>query len=165
MKAACVETVDIDVECTFCKVAMRAYRGSGGQVRYHRCESCRRWVSSSYREVLGADAGFRARPQAPKADKEQVFTQAKDRLERWLAAIDDQDPYRTLGVSPMASDEQVKSKYRELALRKHPDRGGTADEMRAVNDAYERIVQHRERRRAEREIAALPSDQSPRPGQ
>lgn len=157
MKSACVESVDIEVECTFCKVTMRAYRGSGGQVRYHRCEKCRRWVSSTYQEILGADAGFRARPQAPNADKEQVFTQAKDRLERWLAALDDQDPYRTLGVSPMVSDEQLKSKYRELAMQKHPDRGGSADEMRTINEAYERIVRHREQRRAERKVVPLPA--------
>ena len=156
MKAATAETVEVQVECTFCKVVMRAWRGGGGAIRYYRCDICRRSVTSTYDEVLRADAGFRARPPAPSPEKEKTFTQVKDRLERWLAALDDQDPYRTLGVSPMASDEQVKSKYRELALQRHPDRGGSADEMRAVNDAYERIMRHREQRRNERLVVALP---------
>lgn len=149
--AACAQTLDVDVECTFCKVRMSAYQGSGGQVRYHRCTSCRRFLTSTYREVLGAGAGFRARTRPPLAvEDEPQFTQVKDRLERWLSALDDQDPYRTLGVSPMASDEEVKSRYRELALARHPDRGGSADQMRAVIDAYERIARHRQQRRAER---------------
>ena len=31
------------------------------------------------------------------------------------------DPYKVLGVSPTATDEQVKSAYRELAKKYHPD--------------------------------------------
>ena len=31
------------------------------------------------------------------------------------------DPYKVLGISPDATDEQVKSAYRELAKKYHPD--------------------------------------------
>ena len=53
------------------------------------------------------------------------------------------DPYKILGISPDASDEEVKRAYRRLAKKYHPDLNpGDAEaarKMQEVNDAYERI--------------------------
>ncbi len=56
------------------------------------------------------------------------------------------DPYKVLGVSPDASDAEIKKAYRELARKYHPDKYSDSDlselageKMKEVNAAYEEI--------------------------
>lgn len=60
------------------------------------------------------------------------------------------DPYKVLGVSPSATDEQVKEAYRALAKKYHPDQYADsplkdlADEkMKEINEAYDTITAQR----------------------
>ena len=60
------------------------------------------------------------------------------------------DPYQVLGVSPSATDEQVKAAYRELAKKYHPDRYDdnplselAQEKMQEINEAYDAIVKMR----------------------
>jgi len=53
------------------------------------------------------------------------------------------DPYKVLGLSPDASDEEVKKTYRRLAMKYHPDRNPGNEEaarkMQEINAAYDQI--------------------------
>ena len=60
------------------------------------------------------------------------------------------DPYEVLGVSPSASDEEIKRAYRDLARKYHPDRyvdNPLADlaqeKMKDINEAYDTITRSR----------------------
>jgi curved DNA-binding protein CbpA len=47
------------------------------------------------------------------------------------------NPYTILEISPQASDEEIKKKFRVLAQRYHPDRvGGNEEKFKQVNLAY-----------------------------
>lgn len=54
-----------------------------------------------------------------------------------------QDPYKVLGVSPDASDEEIKKAYRDLTKKYHPDLNPgdehAAQMMNDVNAAYDQI--------------------------
>ena len=53
------------------------------------------------------------------------------------------DPYKVLGVSPDASDEEIKQAYRRLAKKYHPDMNPgnpeAARKMNEINAAYDQI--------------------------
>lgn len=61
------------------------------------------------------------------------------------------DPYKTLGVEPSASDEEVKRAYRDLARKYHPDRFSddsakelAEEKMKEINEAYDQIQKMRQ---------------------
>jgi curved DNA-binding protein CbpA len=47
------------------------------------------------------------------------------------------DLYEVLGVTRDATLDQIKTAYRRLALRHHPDKGGDAELFKKVSNAYQ----------------------------
>ncbi|NJL84567.1 MAG: DnaJ domain-containing protein, partial [Chloroflexaceae bacterium] len=68
-----------------------------------------------------------------------------------MAATDFKDYYAILGVSRSASAEEVKKKFRKLALKYHPDRNPGNQEAEArfkeISEAYEVISDPEKRRK------------------
>ena len=60
------------------------------------------------------------------------------------------DPYKVLGVSPGASDDEIKDAYRRLARKYHPDNyvnnplsDLATEKMKEINEAYDEIQRQR----------------------
>ena len=71
---------------------------------------------------MGAQAlwGSRANPVRPLWERQQALS--------------------VLGLPPNATRQQIKRRYRVLAKKHHPDRGGDQQEMRRIIAAYELLM-------------------------
>jgi hypothetical protein len=56
-----------------------------------------------------------------------------------------QSIWQTLGLAADATLLDIKRAYKKRALETHPDRGGAADDFRAVQSAYEAALKRRAR--------------------
>lgn len=61
------------------------------------------------------------------------------------------DPYKVLGLTPSATDEEIKKAYRTLSRRYHPDaninnpnKAQAEEKFKEVQQAYEQIIRERE---------------------
>lgn len=61
------------------------------------------------------------------------------------------DPYQVLGISPDASDDEIKKAYRELSRKYHPDTNANnpladlaEEKFKQVQEAYQQILEERE---------------------
>lgn len=59
------------------------------------------------------------------------------------------DPYKVLGITPSATNEEVKKAYKTLAQKYHPDKNEgpmreyAESKMKEVNEAYDEILRRR----------------------
>ena len=66
------------------------------------------------------------------------------------------DPYALLGLTPKeATLDQARRAYYELALVTHPDKGGSASDMRVVAAAYKQVAAQLGDAAAARQLAAV----------
>ena len=70
------------------------------------------------------------------------------------------DYYAVLGARPGASPREIEKLYKQLARKKHPDRGGTEEEMKGLNEAY-RVLHDETSRREYDEQSREPRQRTP----
>lgn len=46
------------------------------------------------------------------------------------------NPYRVLGLTAAATEQEIKQAYRRLVMQHHPDRGGSAQKFQEIQEAY-----------------------------
>jgi curved DNA-binding protein CbpA len=57
-----------------------------------------------------------------------------------------QQALAVLGLSPNATPQQIKRRYRTLAKQHHPDRGGDPRQMQKIIAAYEFLMKEQPKR-------------------
>ncbi|MBI2514830.1 DnaJ domain-containing protein [Candidatus Wolfebacteria bacterium] len=55
------------------------------------------------------------------------------------------DYYKILGINKNASEEEIKKAFRTLAHKYHPDKGGSAEKFKEINEAYQ-VLSSKEKR-------------------
>jgi DnaJ-class molecular chaperone len=54
--------------------------------------------------------------------------------------------YNVLNVNENASKSEIKSAYRKLSMKYHPDKGGDAEKFKQINEAYQNLGDERKRK-------------------
>ena len=54
--------------------------------------------------------------------------------------------YNTLGLKQNASDDEIKTAYRKMAMKHHPDRGGDEKKFKEIEEAYRTLSDPEKRR-------------------
>ena len=67
------------------------------------------------------------------------------------------DYYRVLGVRRDASSAEIDRAYRSQARKRHPDRGGSEDEMKSLNEAHDVLSDNETRNAYDEERQPAPS--------
>lgn len=94
-------------------------------------------------QVLSEETERLCREALGRVDMSVLLRGFGPALEGLLAGAGGWNPYRVLGLGPLAPDEVVRLVYRHLAQRCHPDHGGSQEAMARLNRAYEEIARQR----------------------
>lgn len=100
--------------------------------REAEAERLRHKINLDMEEMLRRLQGYQGIPRSNPWAGSQQATSAASRprptsIPAWC---------KVLGLPPAATQSEIKSKYRKLALEHHPDKGGDAATFNKINEAY-----------------------------
>jgi len=61
------------------------------------------------------------------------------------SAESSEDYYELLGVSPAATLQEIRTKFRQLVITEHPEKGGDPEKFKTLNKAYGTLSDQRKR--------------------
>lgn len=61
------------------------------------------------------------------------------------------DHFKTLGVEPTSTNDEIKKAYKKLAMQHHPDRGGDQNKFQEIQQAYDTLSDPQKRAQWEQE--------------
>ena len=99
-----------------------------------------RWARAWSRVVAGEAPWTRAEQQR---DADDAAGHARPRPSTRTARTPTTSIWHTLGVPATATLEEIKTAFRERALKTHPDHGGDAHEFRTLRAAYAEACKRR----------------------
>jgi hypothetical protein len=113
-------------------------RGPGRDVRLTKpgCAAYRRWLS-----VKKAEAGARKAEEWQKTERRVLESELLEKRRRYEECLKHRDAdLQLLGLPWPCARSALKNAYRRLAKETHPDRGGSAERFRPVDEAYDRLA-------------------------
>jgi hypothetical protein len=123
--------------CRRCGEQLSVSRAEGSPVTYYRCNVCGMTVSTADLAALRAVARAIADGSAAQDDTE--IHEWRRRLDAFTVRADQTDPFLRLGLPPDATLGEARARYHTLVMTQHPDRGGEAEELGAIVDAFDRV--------------------------
>jgi len=103
---------------------------------YHTKASDELSVADEVREYYLDWSNFE---QTTAEDAEDLLNQF---WRKFLAQDDRGEALKTLGLTDDADFDQIKQQYRQLAMKNHPDRGGSANRLAAINQAMDTLKRY-----------------------
>ena len=64
--------------------------------------------------------------------------------------------YKLLNIDVNSDINEIKKAYKKLALKKHPDRGGSQEEFQNLQNAYDRLLKYKENPQQFNSFNAIP---------
>ncbi len=126
----------------------------GGQVAAYMNYSQRLQLFHYLVQIATADGDFSASEKSVLEAVGRAIRLNQSDVDSVIAMFykDKQSAYAVLEISPSATDDEVKSAYRRMAMKNHPDKVATlgpevqkaaAEKFRAIQEAYETIKKER----------------------
>ena len=147
--------------CRRCGELLSVSRAEGSPVTYYRCNVCGMTVSTADLAALRAVA--RAIEDGSAAQDDTEIHEWRRRLDAFTVRADQTDPFLRLGLPPDATLGEARARYHTLVMTQHPDRGGEAEELGAIVDAFDRVRDRFTERLMQNQKAGASDPRSPSP--